>query len=67
MDVSTGLFLLICSTKSPRLMGMLKDIAEFEYAMVELSAVTGLSVKACADVVRNTCKDTDHSWEEVAA
>jgi hypothetical protein len=48
-------------------MGMLRNIAEFECVMAELSAVTGLSVSACADIVRNTAKETGHSWGEVAA
>lgn len=52
---------------SPKALAMICRVAEFERVMIQLSGITGLSVSACADVVRNTAKETDHSWEEVAA
>ena len=58
---------VIARYTSPKALAMIRRVAEFEKVMVELSVVTGLSVSACADIVRNTAKETDHSWEEVAA
>ena len=52
---------------SPESVTMIRRVAEFERVMIQLSTVTGLSVSACADIVRNTAKETDHSWQEVAA
>ncbi len=52
---------------SPEALNMIRRVAEFERVMIQLSGVTGLSVSSCADIVRNTVKETDHSWQEVAA
>lgn len=52
---------------SPEALAMIRRVAEFDKIMIELSAITGLSISACADIVRNTCKETSHSWESVAA
>lgn len=66
-NLSTGLFFLSCVSKSPELMRMLKDIAEFVSTMNKLSAITGLPIPDCADIVRNTAKESGEPWKKVAA
>jgi hypothetical protein len=39
----------------------------FEKAILELSALSGVSVQACADIANNTAKDTDYTPLEVIA
>jgi len=51
---------------SPKALAMILRIAKFERIMIELSIITGLPVSACGDIVRNTCKETEYSWEKVA-
>jgi len=58
---------VIARYTSPEALAMIRRIAEFESVMIQLSGITGLSVSACGDIVRNTCKETEYSWREVAA
>jgi len=67
MKISNATILMLLAITSPEVITMIRRVAEFEHVMIELSAITGLSVSACADVVRNTAKETGHSWGEVAA
>ena len=67
MKLSNTTILMLLAITSPEVVTMIRRVAEFEKVMIELSAVTGLSVSACADIVRNTAKETGHSWGEVAA
>lgn len=67
MDWSISLYMTLLSVNNPVMLRMLKDTADFNKAMLELSTITGLPVTACADVVRNTCEETAYSWREVAA
>ena len=67
MKISDVTVLKMIALTSPEAVAMIRRVAEFEKVMIQLSTVTGLSVSACADIVRNTAKETDHSWQEVAA
>lgn len=52
---------------SPEALAMIRREAEFYKAVIELSTITGLPISVCADVVRNTCKETAHTWKDVVA
>lgn len=67
MEWSVSLYMTLLSINNPAMLQMLKRTTEFNLAMLELSRVTGLTVTACVDIVRNTCKETDYSWEDAAA
>jgi hypothetical protein len=67
MEWSTSIFLLAYTNKHPMLWAAVREIAEFTSIMNELSRISGLSVTACADIVRNTAEESGESWRKVAA